>query len=132
MSWHLAIVLFQLHLSLQVVGCREFVIGHLLGEIVDYLAVGIIGQVHYPIIVDLRVPEIVWFREGFEYAKGGIGVAQLWDEGPIRAVAHVDSSFLSGWASNQRFGSFEGVNMVLEGSHYFILIEVGNPVEEGE
>lgn len=59
MSWHLVIVLFQLHLSLQVVGCREFVIGHLLSEIVDYFAMGIIGQVHYPIIVDLRVPEIV-------------------------------------------------------------------------
>ena len=84
------------------------------------------------ILIDLTVPHVVAPAESIENLHRYVRVAHLRNQSAVGTVTYVDSSILLGGVANQRFGTFEGMHVVLEGSHNFVLVEVGNPVEEGK
>jgi hypothetical protein len=108
----------------------KFVGTPVLGVIIDDDSVAIVGSMDNPVIVDFTQPHIVALAVCIEDINCDIGSAHLGDNCSIGSVANVDCSILSGRVSDQRFCALEGVNMVFEYGHNFILIEVGHPMEE--
>jgi hypothetical protein len=109
----------------------NFVAVPVLRIVVDDFAVAVVGSVHHPIVVDFTEPHIVALGVSFEDVHGDVWSAQLTDYSSIGAVTNVNCSVLLGSIARQWFSSLECMHMVFEDSHYFVLVKVRHPVEEG-
>jgi len=99
---------------------------------VNKYTIVVIGFMYHSILINLTKPHIVALAESIENLHRYVGMAHLRNQSTICTVTYIDRSILFGSVADQRFGTFKWVYMVLEGSHNFVLIEIGNPVEEGK
>jgi len=83
------------------------------------------------ISIDLTKPHVIASPERIKDFKSNVRFTHLGDQGSICTISHIDRSVLFWSVSDQRFGTLEGVNMVLKNCHYFVFVEVGNPMKQG-
>ena len=94
------------------------------------MAVIIVGDMFNSVLIDGTQPKIIALAVGFEDIYCYIGFAHLGYEGSVCSISYIHCSVLAGLVADHRFGSFEGMYVILEDGHNFEFIEVGHPVEE--
>jgi len=102
-----------------------------LGELVKNLAMGIISNMVDLVSVDGAQPKIVCARLSFKNVHSYVRFAKLVANSSKGTIPQIYSSVLFGSVSHHGLGSFEGVDMIFEGGHHFVLVEIGDPVEKG-
>ena len=80
--------------------------------------------------VDGADPHVIVRAEGLEDIHCDIRPAELRSYGSVSPISSIDRPVLVRSVANHGFGTFEGMHMVLKDCHNFVLIEVGDPVEQ--
>ena len=94
------------------------------------LSLRVISPMLNLILCDFSQPKVVFLGIGIENIHGDVRFTHFWNNCSICTISHINSTILSWIASDQRFGSFEGMNVVFKGRHHVIFVELRNPMEK--
>ena len=97
---------------------------------VDDLPMAVVSDMDDLVLVDLAEPHVVALSICVKDVDCDVWSAHLTDDSTISSVSNIDCSVFSWSVTNKWLCSLEGMYMVLEDGHYFVLIKIWHPMEE--